>query len=100
DNGDWSGSFWEPDAKDKTPWVEIDLGKVVKISQAIIYERGNAVRSFELQNMAGDQWKTFYTGKTIGSKLEIKLPKVTTQKVRLVLKDFSKVPGIYELVLL
>ncbi|NEW81606.1 MAG: discoidin domain-containing protein, partial [Mariniphaga sp.] len=31
DNGDWSGSFWEPDAKDKTPWVEIDLGKVVKI---------------------------------------------------------------------
>ena len=100
DNGDWSGSFWEPDAKDKTPWVEIDLGKAVKISHTIIYERGNAVRSFELQTMAGDQWKTFYTGKTIGSKLEIKLPKITTQKVRLVLKDFSKVPGIYELVLL
>jgi alpha-L-fucosidase len=100
DNGDWSGSFWEPDTKDKNPWVEIDLGKTEKISKAIIYERGNAVRSFELQTLAGDKWKTFYTGKTIGGKLEIKLTIITTQKVRLVLKDFSKVPGIYELVLL
>ena len=99
-NGDWVGRFWMPAKGDKTPWVEIDLGKPVKISKAIIYESGKAVKSFELQYQVGDMWKTMYIGTTIGSKAEIKLPKTTVQKVRLVLKDYSQVPGIYEIVLL
>jgi len=28
-NGDWSGAFWKPGAKDLKPWVEIDAGKKV-----------------------------------------------------------------------
>lgn len=99
-NGDWSGAFWEPETKDLNPWVEIDLGKSEKISKAIIYERGAAVKAFELQSQIGDQWKIIYNGTTIGSKAEIKLPKTTAQKVRLVLKECSQVPGIYEIVLL
>ena len=99
-NGDWVGHYWTPDAKDKTPWAEIDLGKPEKISQAIIYECGDAVRAFELQYLQGETWKTFYKGTTIGPKAELKFPKITVQKVRLVLKEFSKVPGIYEVVLL
>ncbi|MCK9641287.1 MAG: alpha-L-fucosidase, partial [Prolixibacteraceae bacterium] len=39
-NGDWSGAFWEPEEKDLNPWIELDLGKPQKISQAFIYERG------------------------------------------------------------
>jgi alpha-L-fucosidase len=99
-NGDWSGSFWEPEAKDTQPWVEIDLGKPEKISKAIIYESSNAVKSFEIQYQQGDNWKTAYKGKTIGAKAEISLPKISAQKVRLVLKEFDKTPGIYEIVLL
>ncbi len=99
-NGDWSGAFWEPEEKDLTPWVEIDLGKPEKISNAIIYERGQSVKAFEIQAQTGDKWKTIYKGTTIGSKAEIKLPKTTAQKVRLALKNFSGVPGIYELVLM
>jgi alpha-L-fucosidase len=99
-NGDWSGSFWEPDLKDKQPWVEVDLGKPEKISEAILYERGTTVKAFELQALLGNQWKTIYKGTKIGSKLDLKLPKTTTQKVRLVMKEFSQLPGIYEIVLL
>lgn len=99
-NGDWSGSFWEPEAKDTNPWIEIDLGKPQKIAQAVIYERGNAVKSFEIQYLNGESWKTGYKGKTIGSKTEFKLPGITAQKIRLVLKEFSGVPGIYEVVLI
>ena len=99
-NGDWSGSFWEPEAKDQSPWVEIDLGKPENIFKAILYERGTAVKAFELQALVGDKWKTLSKGTTIGSKAEIKLPKTTTQKVRLVLKEYSQTPGIYEIVLL
>jgi alpha-L-fucosidase len=99
-NGDWSGSFWEPEATDLKPWVEIDLGKPEKISKAILYERGQSVKAFEIQSKAGDQWKTIYKGTTIGSKAEIKLPKTTTQKLRLVLQKYDQTPGIYEIVLL
>lgn len=99
-NGDWSGAFWEPEAKDQSPWVEIDLGKPEKIVQAILYERGTAVKAFELQALVGNKWKTLAKGTTIGGKAEIKLPKTTAQKVRLVLKEFSQTPGIYEVVLL
>ncbi len=99
-NGDWVGHFWSPSRDDKAPWAEIDLAKPAKISKAIIYESGIAVKGFELQYQKGDIWKTAYKGTTIGSKAEIKLPKFSAQKVRLLLTDFSQVPGIYEIVLL
>jgi alpha-L-fucosidase len=99
-NGDMSASFWEPEPKDAHPWVEVDLGKLEKIREAILYERGNSVQAFELQALVGEKWKTLAKGNKIGSKLELKLPKTTAQKVRLILKEFSKVPGIYEIVLL
>jgi alpha-L-fucosidase len=99
-NGDWSGAFWEPEANDLKPWIEIDLGKPEKISKAILYERGQSVKAFEIQSRAGDQWKTIYKGTAIGSKVEIKLPLTTTQKVRLMLNEYTQVPGIYEIVLL
>jgi alpha-L-fucosidase len=99
-NGDWSGAFWEPEANDKNPWLEIDLGKAQKFSKAYLYERGTAVKSFELQYLKGESWKTAYKGATIGSKAELKLSGFSAQKVRLVLKDFSGVPGIYEIILM
>ncbi|HNX54818.1 MAG TPA: alpha-L-fucosidase [Prolixibacteraceae bacterium] len=99
-NGDWAGHAWSPAKEDKEPWAEIDLGKPEKISKAIIYESGQAVKAFEMQVLSGEKWKTVYKGTTIGSKMEVKLPKTTTQKVRMVLKEFSQVPGIYEIVLL
>jgi alpha-L-fucosidase len=99
-NGDWSGAFWEPDTKDANPWIEIDLGKPQKIVQAIIYERGTVVKSFELQYQQGEAWKTICKGTSIGAKAEPKFSKFTAQKIRLVIKEFSGVPGIYEIVLL
>jgi alpha-L-fucosidase len=99
-NGDWLGALWEPEEKDEKPWVEIDLGKPEKITQAIIYERGKAVKAFEIQALVGEQWKTVYRGKTIGEKVNLKLPKTITSKVRLVLNEYDQVPGIYEIVLL
>ena len=99
-NGDWSGAFWEPEATDTNPWIEIDLGKAQKISRAILYERGDAVKAFDIQYKQGDNWKTAYNGSTIGPRAEFKLPGFTAQNVRIMLRDFSGVPGIYEFILL
>ena len=97
-NGDWSGAFWEPEVKDSSPWIEIDLGKPEKLSQAIIYEKGTAVKGFELQALIDNKWKTIFKGTKIGKRCEIKLPETMGQKIRLVLKEFSQLPGIYEIV--
>ena len=99
-NGDWSGAFWEPDSGDTNPWIEIDLGKSQKISRAFIYERGKSIKAFELQYLKGETWKTDCKGTSVGSKTELKLSGFNAQKVRLVIKDYSELPGIYEIILL
>ncbi len=99
-NGDWVGHSWRPAKEDKTPWAEIDLGKPVVISKAVIYEHGHAVNGFEIQYLSDKNWKTVHKGTTIGSKVEIKLPKFTANKVRLLLTGTSQVPEIYEIILL
>jgi alpha-L-fucosidase len=98
-NGDWSGSFWEPDATDKNPWVEIDLGKPEKITKAILYERGTAIGSYEIQIMKGENWETVYKGTAIGAKSELEFPEISAQKIKLAITDFTGVPGVYEIAL-
>ena len=99
-NGDWVGSFWQPASGDKTPWIEIDLGKPEKIGKVILYESGQNIRSFELQYKSGDEWKTFYKGTSIGTRDEISVKPVDSQFIRLVISSSSDLPRIYEVMLL
>ncbi|MEI6678035.1 MAG: alpha-L-fucosidase [Mariniphaga sp.] len=99
-NGDWAGHFWRPAAEDKSPWIEIDLGKQTLVSKVLIYESGKSVKAFELQYQSGLSWKTVYKGSAIGDKAEINLHNITAQKIRLLLTEFSQVPGIYEITIL
>jgi alpha-L-fucosidase len=97
---DWVGHYWTPAKDDKLPWVEIDLEQPEKISKAILFESGQAVKAFEIQYLKGDSWKTVYTGNSVENGEPIELPDFTAQKVRLVLTGFSAVPGIYEVIFL
>lgn len=99
-NGDWSGAFWHPAADDTNPWVEIDLGKAEKISKVILFERGKAIQAFEIQYQKDGVWVTAYTGNSVESSKPIELPGITAQNIRLVLKEYSSVPGIYEVILM
>ena len=99
-NGDWVGSYWQPDKSDEKPWAEIDLGKKEKVSKAVLYESGRNIKSFELQYKTGNEWKSFYKGTTIGSMAEISFKAIDAQLIRLVISSYSSTPGIYEITLL
>jgi hypothetical protein len=54
------------------------------------------VKEFELQVKAGDEWKTFHHGTTIGEDLNIKFTPVTGRHVRLNLLKTTEGPSIWE----
>lgn len=99
-NGDWSGSFWQPSDDDKTPWIEFDLGKSEKISKAILFESGTNIKSYELQYKSGDTWKTFYQGNSIGARSEVSFDPVEAQMVRVLITSIAGTPQLYEIMML
>ncbi len=99
-NGDWVGHYWKPANNDQTPWVEIDLGKTEEISKVILFESGQAITAFEIQCLKDDVWETAYSGNSVKNGMPIDLNGITAQKVRLVLNEFSSVPGIHEFIIL
>lgn len=99
-NGNWIGLPWIPANDDKQPWVELELDKVEKISKVKLYEESKAVKAFELQYEKNGEWKTFHKGSTIGKMTEAKTTGIKTQKIRLLITDFSEPVKMFELVVL
>lgn len=99
-NGEWSGHYWNPANDDQAPWVEIDLQKPEEISKVVLFESGKTINAFELQYLKDDVWVTAFAGNSFENGEPIELPVIMAQKVRLVLKEFSSVPGIYEFIIL
>ena len=77
---------WATDAATGQCWLEVDLGKPQTFDRAMIDEcvdYGVRVKAFELQYQEGNDWKTFFKGKTIGKNREVKFAPVTARHVRL-----------------
>ncbi|MBM3335977.1 hypothetical protein FJY63_15065, partial [Candidatus Sumerlaeota bacterium] len=53
------------------------------------------VRKFELQYKEGEEWRTFASGKTIGSSLILKFSPVTARVVRLNIVESGEGPTIW-----
>ena len=95
------GTRWATDASTGPCWLEVDLGKPQTFNRALIdecVEWGVRVKAFELQSKDedGDEWKTFYSGKAIGSKLEVSFEPVTGRFVRLNITEGQGGPTIFE----
>jgi alpha-L-fucosidase len=79
-------------------WLQLDLGRPKIIAMVKISEYENKIQSYELQQEVGHEWKTFYSGTTIGLRAVIKLPSpITTQKIRFsILESNANSPSISE----
>ncbi len=97
-NGEWVGEFWHPASEDVTPWIEIDLGSAENVKEAVIYEREENIKAFELQYKSGEEWIVLHKGTTIGNKCSVVFPEVKMQYFRLVILDYEELPGIYEII--
>jgi len=96
-NGDWAGDSWHPAADDTMPWIEIDLGSVQPVKHVMLYEKGQNIKAYELQYKSGDEWETLYAGTSIGEKAEVSFPESSVRNFRLVVREFTGLPNIYEI---
>ena len=95
---DDSGTRWATDGGTKQCWIAADLGKPQVVQSIRIKESfGPRVQKFEFQYRAGDEWKTIFTGTTIGGQFEKSFPAVTAEEFRLNILDATDGPTISEI---
>jgi len=95
-NGDWVGDFWHPEENDTKPWIEIDLGSVQKVKSAVIYEKGQNIKAYQLQYKSGNKWITLHKGKTIGSSSVVGFRETGIRFFRLLVEKSDGLPFLYE----
>ncbi|NLH17918.1 MAG: discoidin domain-containing protein, partial [Phycisphaerae bacterium] len=91
---------WACDAGVKQAWLQVDLGKPTAVNRAVISEAYDRIRHFRLEKREGDEWKSFFEGKTIGENGAFDFPTVTAQQVRLNVLEAEDGPTIWEFQLL
>ena len=66
-------------------WIGAKYANEVMISSVSISEVFDRIRSFEIQYLDGDVWKTITTGTTLGGNYEISFTPVKTTAIRLLI---------------
>jgi alpha-L-fucosidase len=88
---------WATDAGTTNAWLALDFGRPLRFKRAALAEAfPERVRRFELQWLEGTEWRTFYSGKTIGEWLTCEFAPVTAREVRLNVLEATDGPTLWE----
>jgi alpha-L-fucosidase len=90
---------WNCEDDIRSVWWQVNLQTARHISKIAIFERGHAVRKFELQYQENEEWVTVHQGTEIGGRTVITFKPVQTQFVRLHILDAEQAPSIKEILL-
>ena len=89
---------WATDAGTQQAWIAADFGKPITIQRARIEEAyPGRVKRFEFQRREGAEWKTLFTGTTLGQWFQQKFDPVTTREIRLNILEASEGPTIADI---
>jgi alpha-L-fucosidase len=88
---------WASDNGTKRAWIAATLTSPQTIRSVTISESYGRVRKFEFQYRAGAEWKTIFTGTTIGEELQQKFAPVTAREFRLNILNATEGPTINEI---
>jgi hypothetical protein len=91
-----TGTRWSAAQGATNAWLEVELGRPVTISRAVISEGWDRVRQFVLQAKIGDTWQPVATGTTLGTYKELAFDPVSAQVFRLTITEATDVPTIWE----
>jgi len=88
---------WATDSGTKQAWLEVDLGISTQFNRVVVREAyAGRVQKFQLQYKAGETWRTFHEGTTLGEMATIDFDAVTARYVRLNILDATEGPTIWE----
>jgi len=98
-------TFWAAEDGVEAATVEFECQTEATFDVALLAEHiaaGQRIESFRLEALAGDNWKEFARGTTVGYKRLLRFPAVTARAVRLVIEGSRTSPtlsdfGLYKL---
>ncbi|MGC8742619.1 MAG: alpha-L-fucosidase [Verrucomicrobiia bacterium] len=97
DNDD--NTRWATDSGTKSAWLELDLGKPVKFSRAVLkqaYPELKRIRKYRIEYWKNNRWNTCYSGGIAGEIESIKFKPVIAQRVRFNIIEATDGPTIKE----
>lgn len=97
---DDSATRWATDNGTKQAWITATLASPQTVQSVTISESYGRVQKFEFQYRDGVDWKTIFSGATIGEQFHKKFSSVTAREFRVNILDASEGPTINEIKLL
>ncbi len=97
-----SSTRWATDGGTHQAWIEAqfeaEFEKPSKVGRVRISEAcGDRIQKFALERKVGEEWKPFFTGKTVGEHFEAKFPSVKAHQFRLNILEATEGPTLWEL---
>ncbi len=91
-------SKWSTDDSVRHAWIQVDLRQPRSIDAVIINEANNShITNFTIEYKNGNDWVKIGEGTKIGSELNTKFKKLTTQFIRLNILDATSTPALLEI---
>lgn len=97
---DDSGTRWATDNGIKKAWIAATFASPRTVGNVSISESYDRVQKFEFQYREGADWKTIFSGTTVGEQFHRKFAPVTAREFRLNILDATEGPTINEIELL
>lgn len=103
-DGDF-GSSWYMDEGQTSGWLELDLGKQESFNVVSLVEpvgrwndyRQSRIRSFRFERWDGARWVAVTEGGTPAPTTILRIPRVSSQRVRLLLESSKEMPHVAEI---
>jgi alpha-L-fucosidase len=91
-------SRWATDAGTRQAWIAVDLGSPKRLTGVRIGEEcGSRVQRFELQRREGSEWKTIFSGATLGPDFSRQFPPIMARELRLNILEATEGPTLSEI---
>ena len=103
-DGDF-GSSWHMDEGQTAGWLEVDLGRQESFNVVSLVEpvgrwndyQQSRIRSFRFERWDGAQWVAMTGGGTPAPATILRIPRVSSQRVRLLLESSEEMPHVAEI---